>query len=162
MLTASLRVDLKLRELRRRILAKRRRVLFRVGGYTKSVMANRIRSAKKKTSKSPSPPKSKTKKLKRGVRFDVEESAGEVHVGFVKFRSDQAEPLGGQTVPSVIDRGGRERLHQDGRTVVGPDGKERKIEPRTVTAEYDERPLVDPVRKPAEDKLRELMRDVPL
>lgn len=174
MIKAAVRTELKLRTLSRRIRRKHSRVLYRGAGYARTVMKNRIRSAKKKTSRSPKAPKGKTGKLKRGVAFDVDVDRGEALVGFTKFRSDQATPLGGRTITSIIDRGGRERISTPERVIQVPDRgrdatgrftggtKQKRIGPRSVIAHYGPRPLVDPVRQPAEEKLRSLVRETPL
>src|SRR5690606_17377545 len=118
-----------------------------------------------------------TRALKKNSAFDVDESRGEVAIGFVKFRSKVATPLGGGSVPGKLLGGGRERLQYPARVVVrkkkpGRDSTgrftkaeatERLLGPKTVVASYGPRPgLLNGALRIGTAKALELTRTVPL
>ncbi|MEN0109127.1 MAG: hypothetical protein AAF805_00245 [Planctomycetota bacterium] len=172
MLRTAMRVTVYPETINRTLASKRRRVLYRVASYVRVTMARRIRRRKKKNAPAGQAPFGKTGALKRNVRFHVDERRGRAAIYFVSFRSAAATPLGGKSVPKVIDEGGRARLHQRERTVTrverggrNADGtfapstvREKRLAPRSVTARFAPRPVTDPVRPTAQAKLEEFAR----
>lgn len=127
----------------RRTRAKRNRVLYRTGGYARVAERRRIRR-RKKNSKPGQGPSNRTGRLKDGIHFEVDEAQGTVVTGVTpNATTGGATPLGGKTIPEIIDTGGAELL-------TGSDGKR-------VKADFAPRPITDPVREPAEQFFRDLI-----
>ena len=149
-------------ELNRRMVAKRRKVIFRTLGFGLRVIRNHIKT-RKTTSRPGGAPHSKgDKRLKKNTRFEADVDNGEGVVGFTRFPSQVATPLGGKTVPDVINEGGRERLDQPPRTILRPDGRPREIAPKPVTADYGPRPITEPHADPINRKMVEIAESTPL
>ena len=177
MLQLALKARAKAEQLDRAWRTKRRRVLYRTGGYTLKVGIRQPIPTRKTRAAPGANPHGHTRALKKNSAFDVDESRGEVAIGFVKFRSKFATPLGGRSAPGILLGGGRERLHAPARVVVrkkkpGRDAAgrftkaqttERLIGPRNVVASYGPRPrLLNDALRIGSDKALELCRTVPL
>src|SRR5690606_34896807 len=65
---------------------KRRRILYRTGGYTLKVGIRHEIPTRKTRAAPGAKPHGHTRALKKNSAFDVDESRGEVAIGFVKFR----------------------------------------------------------------------------
>lgn len=160
-LKTRLRIDTGL--LRKRWLAKRRKVLYRTGGYMLKVgIRQPIRSGKKSAAPGATP-KSHTKALKKNSAFDVDVEAGEVLVGFTPFPSAVAEGVGGATIPGALFHGGKVRIDTPARAVTRPDGRQRLLAPKSVIAQYEPRPaLLGDAQRGGNAKALELLGSVPL
>ena len=107
-------------------------------------MRSKIRSGKKSSQPGKSP-KSHTKTLKNNIVFDVDVDAGEATIGVALLPSrKEAKPLGGKSIPQVIDEGGDERLT----TLAG----------KSIKANFKARPILDPVAETIEDNFRKNVR----
>ena len=156
------RLALQLGKLNNRIARKEERILHRTGGYSLRVVRNAIRTAKKKTSRPGEIPKSKTRALKRNSRYEVDIRRGELVIGFTKFPSDAATPIGRRSIPAVINAGGRAKLYFDERKITRPDGRVTTIEPTVVMARYEPRPMLTPHRDAIVAKLKEFTQSTPI
>lgn len=132
-----------------RVRAKRNRVLYQTGAYTRTSESRRIRTRKKK-SKPGQGPTNQTRRLKSGVKFTVDELEGTVVAGITpNTGKSNSTPLGGKTIPQLIDQGGKSR-------VVDP------FTGKTSIVDYGPRPITDPVRPKAEEFFRKKIETVQL
>jgi len=133
-----------------RVERKNRRVLFRLGGYTRTIMKRLIRVRKRKVSSPGRPPFARSAKspLRRLIAFKVTGSES-VATGPLLFRSRALEPGGGKTGAQLLNEGGSAvQVNKAGR--------------KSNVMRYRARPFIEPARKQALPKLIELIKATPL
>ena len=102
-------------------------------------MRNNIRQGRKTSSPGQSP-RGKTKTLKRNIYYDVDVNKGEATIGVALLPSRaHAKPLGGKKIPEIIDGGGKELL---------------TLADKVTKADYEPRPILDPVAPTIEEQFR--------
>jgi hypothetical protein len=149
--------------LRKRWLAKRRKVLFSAGGYALKVFIRQPLRSGKASAVPGATPKSHTKALKKNSAFDVDVEAGEMLAGFTTFPSAVAEPIAGATIPGALFKGGKVRIDAPAKTITRPDGRQKLIAPKSIVADYEPRPaLLEDGQKNAGAKTLELIERIPL
>lgn len=138
----------------RQVLARserrNRRILFRVGGYARTVMRN---SMKRRKGPAPpgQPPHAHAGQLKNLIRFAVDNAEGSVAAGPIPFSgSDKTKHRG--TLPALINEGGAATI---------PDNR-RRAKRRRVRVTYKPRPFTDPALELAAARLAQEFRNQPL
>ena len=132
--------------------AKYLTVMARLGGYIRTTMQRSMRY-RKKASKPGQPPTSRRDysgnagMLRSLIEFGYDRTDHMLVVGPQKIQSPTL-PLGGKSVPQLLDQGGAAYVYQLG-------GK------RTL-AHYEPRPFVQPAVEKGLTKFRELLSTVPL
>ena len=158
MLRAVAKVRIYYRQVRKKLRAKRRRTLYPSAAYGRVVMRSQIRPGKK-SSQPNRPPKSHNKTLKNNIVFDVDLDAGEATIGVALVPSAMGKPRGGKTRPQIIDGGGVEDIVVAPREHTDRDGVTRVSPEQVVRADYEPRPILDPVAPTSEENFRKNERN---
>lgn len=91
---------------------KRQVVLLRTGGYTRTIMRNSMKRAKKGPgggSKPGQPPRYRIGTLRNKIAFGFDPRTESVVVGTENFRT-KTKPAGGKTTAELINEGGTARI----------------------------------------------------
>ena len=156
------RVASELNRLNDRLVRKQQRVLYRTGGYGLRVVRNSIKYDRDESSRPGQIPKSKTRALKRHSRYEVDMRRGELVIGFIKFPSDSAKPLGKPSIPAIINAGGRAKIHFMERRITRPDGSVIEVEPSVRFINYRPRPMLTPHLDAIVAKMKEITQSTPV
>lgn len=126
--------------------------MARLGGFGRTTMQRLLRH-KKGASKPGQPPHShrdiggNTGALRRLIEFGYDTEKKELVVGPHRIDSP-TKPLGGKTVPQLLNEGGEAFVY--------------KLGGGSVLAHFEARPFVEPALKKTITKLAELIRTIPL
>lgn len=140
MIRAKLKTVLQTSELSKAIARKKRRILYRLGGYGRQVVKSKLRKKPRKGKKKSDPnepPYMQTGKFRSGVVFDVDLATDTTRIG-VALRS-------GSGVADTLESGGKSRVKL-------PDGKK-------VLATYEPRPYLGPSLEPIEKRTLGLVEE---
>ena len=128
------------------------RVMARLGGFIRTTM-QRLMRYRKRASEPGEPPTSwrgsagNSGALRRLIEFGYDRNAHTLVVGPQLIKSPTI-PLGGKSVPQLLDEGGSAML--------------RKLGGKSVLANFDARPFRQPAAEKGINKFRELLATVPL
>lgn len=151
MITVDFKMFLDRPHVMQRITAKQRRVFAKTGGYGRQAMRRQMRPGgkKRKSSLPGEPPRTQVGLLRKLIYFGLDNEQETVVIGpELTHGAKKTQALGGQTVPELLDQGGRASL-------VFPDGN-------TKIVEYLPRPFVDPVRPTVEEFYEKQIKETPL
>lgn len=138
-------------EILKRIDTKRRRVLFRTGGFGRQVMKRQMRKGgkKRKQSKPGEAPRTHVGLLRKLIYFGLADDGETVVIGpQYTGQSRTTQAAGGKPVPQLLNEGGRAAL-------AFPDGN-------VETVEYLPRPFIDPVRPTIQEAYENNIKETPL